>query len=1051
MRKNFLILMLLSLLPLAGWAQGQQQTEVTVTLYDFTITYGDDEPTAATLPSSAYSISGDNVNWNDIDEYFTFTRENTSANRGSYDYTLIQAANTGNYIIHLQTKNAKMTIAPKTLTSEMIGDISGTYTFDNTEKQPTPAVTFNGVTLTAGTDFTYEYGENVHAGNNAGVVKIKASSNTNFVDAAQEANIAKKTFTIGQLALSTVTVSAIPSQTFTRSAITPALEVKGKDESNNEYTLRLTDDYTASYADNTNAGTAKVGVAPAQAGDFTFNEITTQSADVTFTIDKKAVTGDANIVIVGLVNKNYTDADHTQANNNNLKINWTQGEGDNATTTDIANDFDLSYSNNTNVGIATITATAKENSNYTGAVTGTYNILPGSIANATIEFKKMNGQNEEAAVYTYTGSEIKPGTNEGDGYLKVTVGGTALVKGTDYAIVSYGDNYEDNNNNITGDNTNASVANEKTASVTIKGINNYAAVDENGDDITVTEGFSIGKLTLALTAKSGVSVSYGVSPDSQFGYTSNVATGDDLGIASVTYKVYNGQNEENVHTALAVSTDTYTYKVDEVTLLPDNAPQNVDNPVEGTDYASAAQKAARLNYDLTNITKNAANITITAATLVIVPDNMSKKYGSNDPATFTYKVYNGSVDANNLMDHTDNGFWTVEPVLAREEGENYAQNGYTISVTNAPGDNVQNAVAKTGYTITCNTGTFTINKFNITVTANDQTIIYGSAPNLETTDNSLVKAVTNGVEGYGQEKTVTFTPAFTGNQTAISRTDLQLALEWNESTNALTPAVGNANFAATIVPGTVTIVPAAAVTFDRTATATTQIANYANQQVNVKISTTTDPRTLYANAWNALVLPFTISPKQFIEATGAYAVFDLLEAGGNAMNFKISIKSIPAYTPFLVKVDTEIDLSTKTFAGVTVLPIDEAKLTQSLSETANYKFVGTLKAGSVDGPTWDIYPNEETGKVQLNPHSGAHNKKAFSAYFTTIDGSNPYSTAPQIFIEEPDGSTTAIGAITAEGVAVPAEGWYNLNGVKLNGMPTEKGIYINNGKKLVVK
>ena len=1043
--------MLLSLLPLAGWAD--EPTEVTVTLYDFTITYGDDEPTAATLPSTAFSISPNTVDWDDIKGFFTFSRANTSKDAASYDYSLTVAATTTGYTIHLLSNNAKMTIAPKTLTSDMIGEISGTYTFDNNQKKPTPAVTFNNATLSAGTDFVYEYGENVHAGNNAGVVKIKAGTNTNFVDAAQEANIAQKTFTIGQLALSTVTVTAIPNQTYTRSAITPALTVKGKDASNNEYTLRLTDDYTASYDDNTNAGTAKVGVAQVQTGDFTFNQITTQSETVTFTIEKKTVTGDANIVFAGLENKNYTDADHTQANNNGLKINWTQGEGNNATTTDIysQDNFDLSYSNNTSVGIATITATAKENSNYTGTVTGTYNILPGSIAGATIEFKKMNGQNEEDATYTYTGSEIKPGTNEADGYLKVTVGGTALVKGTDYAIVSYGDNYEEGNSEITGDNKNASVANTKTASVTIKGINNYAAVDANGDDITVTKGFSISKLTLALTAKSGVSVSYGVSPDSQFDYTSNVATGDDLGIASVTYKVYNGQNEENDHTALAVSADTYTYKVDEVTFLPDNAPQNVQNPVEGTDYATDAQKAARLNYDLTNITKNAANITIIAATLIIVPDNMSKKYGSNDPATFTYKVYNGEINEDNLMDHTANGFWTQEPVLSRAQGENYAESGYTISVTNAPGENVQNAVAKTGYSITCNTGTFTINKFNITVTANDQTIIYGSTPNLETTDNSLVKTVTNGVEGSGQEKTVTFTPAFTGNQTAISRTDLQLTLEWDESTNALTPAVGNTNFAAAIVPGTVTIVPAAAVTFDRAATATTQIANYANQQVDVKISTTSDKRTLYANAWNALVLPFTISPKQFIDATGAYAVFDLLEAGGNAMNFKINIKSIPAYTPFLVKVDTEVDLSTKTFAGVTVLPIDEAKLTQSLSETANYKFVGTLKAGSVDGPTWDIYPNEETGKVQLNPHSGAHNKKAFSAYFTTIDGSNPYATAPQIFIEEPDGSTTAIGAITAEGVAVPAEGWYNLNGVKLNGMPTEKGIYINNGKKLVVK
>jgi hypothetical protein len=29
--------------------------------------------------------------------------------------------------------------------------------------------------------------------------------------------------------------------------------------------------------------------------------------------------------------------------------------------------------------------------------------------------------------------------------------------------------------------------------------------------------------------------------------------------------------------------------------------------------------------------------------------------------------------------------------------------------------------------------------------------------------------------------------------------------------------------------------------------------------------------------------------------------------------------------------------------------------------------------------------------------------------------------------------------------------WYDLNGRKLNGMPTKKGVYIMNGRKVVVK
>ena len=57
----------------------------------------------------------------------------------------------------------------------------------------------------------------------------------------------------------------------------------------------------------------------------------------------------------------------------------------------------------------------------------------------------------------------------------------------------------------------------------------------------------------------------------------------------------------------------------------------------------------------------------------------------------------------------------------------------------------------------------------------------------------------------------------------------------------------------------------------------------------------------------------------------------------------------------------------------------------------------------------------------------------------------------RILIDEPDGSTTVINAVTAETMNVQADGWYTLNGVKLQSIPTQKGIYINNGKKVVIK
>ena len=52
-----------------------------------------------------------------------------------------------------------------------------------------------------------------------------------------------------------------------------------------------------------------------------------------------------------------------------------------------------------------------------------------------------------------------------------------------------------------------------------------------------------------------------------------------------------------------------------------------------------------------------------------------------------------------------------------------------------------------------------------------------------------------------------------------------------------------------------------------------------------------------------------------------------------------------------------------------------------------------------------------------------------------------------------NGETTAIGTLdtkTGE-VTFDSEAWYTLDGVRLSGKPSTKGIYINNGKKVVIK
>ena len=57
----------------------------------------------------------------------------------------------------------------------------------------------------------------------------------------------------------------------------------------------------------------------------------------------------------------------------------------------------------------------------------------------------------------------------------------------------------------------------------------------------------------------------------------------------------------------------------------------------------------------------------------------------------------------------------------------------------------------------------------------------------------------------------------------------------------------------------------------------------------------------------------------------------------------------------------------------------------------------------------------------------------------------------RILIQEPDGTMTDINAVAEEGAEVAAEGWYTINGVKLEGEPTVSGTYIFNGKKVFIQ
>ena len=213
--------------------------------------------------------------------------------------------------------------------------------------------------------------------------------------------------------------------------------------------------------------------------------------------------------------------------------------------------------------------------------------------------------------------------------------------------------------------------------------------------------------------------------------------------------------------------------------------------------------------------------------------------------------------------------------------------------------------------------------------------------------------------------------------------------------------------------------------------------------------------TMYAEKWYALVLPFETTVAEVSREFG-YAIVDLLNTDNNqnAVSFKLHMQEIHANTPFIIKVYEQMNMNEVVFEDKTVVNPAAADLVQT--DKFGNTFTGTYSAknaGWLAGQDY-LFSVAET-KNTYGPAVNGATPAATSylnpvcAYITYKNAQN--SNAAILYIEEPDGSTTAISAIAADGEMIPAQGWYTINGVKLETVPTQKGIYINNGKKIVIK
>ena len=204
-------------------------------------------------------------------------------------------------------------------------------------------------------------------------------------------------------------------------------------------------------------------------------------------------------------------------------------------------------------------------------------------------------------------------------------------------------------------------------------------------------------------------------------------------------------------------------------------------------------------------------------------------------------------------------------------------------------------------------------------------------------------------------------------------------------------------------------------------------------------------RTLWKDGdWNTLCLPFDVTIKESVLDGADVRALDNADLTNDVLTLNFTkegaVSKIEAGKPYIIKWEKGENLVSPVFKGVTV----KSGLTDFESSDGKVNFKGTYAPLSWTEETPSIL--FVGAKNTLNwPLDGAH-LNAFRAYFEL----DPNAHARE-FVMNFDGETTGISNTDRTDYTDKADAWYTVNGVRLSAKPTTKGMYIKNGKKVVVK
>ena len=197
--------------------------------------------------------------------------------------------------------------------------------------------------------------------------------------------------------------------------------------------------------------------------------------------------------------------------------------------------------------------------------------------------------------------------------------------------------------------------------------------------------------------------------------------------------------------------------------------------------------------------------------------------------------------------------------------------------------------------------------------------------------------------------------------------------------------------------------------------------------------------------WNTLCLPFSVSNFEGTPLAGAIVKTLTGSSYDNkvlTLTFSDNLTSIEAGKPYIVKWNESDNSMNPEFTNVTV-----GAATGSTIGSMWVDFVGTLSPVPV-----------KANNTQLL-YMGSNNKLRYTgtdmvigscrSYFLLSSSGTEVVSNARVLLNFGDDEVTAIENINRE--TISNNQYYDLQGRKLVGQPTQKGLYIVNGKKMIVK